>query len=59
LVDSVENIIKDVYAFYNRSAKRQRRLKELAQKSRATTIEDTAIGTLEETVEKTLEKGTS
>ena len=44
--------------FYNKSAKRQRRLKELAQKPQTTTVEDTAINTLEKTVEKTLEKGT-
>ena len=57
MVDKVENIIKDVHAFYNKSAKRQCRLKELAQKPQSTTVEDTAIDTLEKTVEKTLEKG--
>ena len=44
--------------FYNKSAKRKPRLKELAQKPQTATVEDTAINTLEKTVEKTLEKGT-
>ena len=55
----MEEIIQDVHAFYNKSAKRRRRLKELAQNTEKTTMEDKAIETLEKTVEKTLKKGTS
>ena len=59
MVHSVEEIVQDAYAFYNKSAKRQCRLKELAQKTREATMEDKAIETLEKVVEKTLEKGLS
>jgi Fic family protein len=59
LVHIIEEIIQDVYAFYNNSAKRRRRLMALAQNTGKTTMEDKAIETLENTVEKTLKKGTS
>jgi len=44
---------------YNKSAKRRRRLKELAQNIEKTTMEDKAIETLEKPVENTLKKSTS
>ena len=59
MVHDVEEIIQDVYAFYNKSAKRRRRLKVLAQDNEKTTMEDKAIETLENTVDKTLKKGIS
>ena len=52
MVQNIEEIIQDVYAFYNKSAKRRHRLKELAQNTEKTTMEDKTIETLEKTVEK-------
>jgi len=59
LVRTVEEIIQDVHAFYNKSAKRRRRLKALAENNVRATMEDKAIEILEDTVEKTLKKGIS
>jgi hypothetical protein len=59
LVQNIEEIIQDVHAFYNKSAKRRRRLNVLAQDVGKTTIKDKAIETFENTVEKTLKKGIS
>jgi len=59
LIQTVEDIIQETYAFYNKSAKRQRRLKELASPTAKPTIEDTIITDLERVIEKTLEQGTT
>jgi len=57
LVCTVEEIIQDVHAFYNKSAKRRRRLKTLAENNARATMEDKAIEILEDTVERTIKKG--
>jgi len=59
LIQTVEDIIQETYAFYNKSAKRQHRLKELASPTAKPTIEDTIITDLERVIEKTLEQGTT
>jgi len=59
LVCTVEEIIQDVHAFYNKSAKRRRRLKALAENNVRATMEDKTIETLENTVERTIKKGIS
>ncbi len=59
MVCTVEEIIQDVHAFYNKSAKRRRRLKALAENNARATMEDKAIETLEDTVERTIKKGIS
>jgi hypothetical protein len=58
MIEAIEDILQQAYAFYNKSAKRQCRLKELTnispdQKS----IEDIAIETLEHAVEESLKEG--
>lgn len=58
MIQIVEDIIQETYAFYNKSAKRQRRLKELASPNARPTIEDTMITDFEKVIEKTLEQGT-
>ena len=58
MIQTIEEILQDAYGFYNKSAKRQRRLKELAQMTNQKTIEDIAIEGLEHAVEQTLKKGT-
>lgn len=57
MVHVVEEIIQDTYTFYNKSTKRQRRLRELAQMQATTTLEDKAIESLEKSVKETLENG--
>ena len=59
MVCTVEEIIQDVHAFYNKSAKRRRRLKALAENNVRATMEDKTIETLENTVERTIKKGIS
>lgn len=59
MIHIVEEIIQDIYAFYNKSAKRRCRLKELAQNADKVKMEDKAIETLENTIEKTIKKGIS
>lgn len=50
-------MLQDIYKFYNKSAKRQRRLKELAEKNNLPTIEDKTIEELENTIRETLKQG--
>jgi len=57
LIRIIEQILQDTYGFYNKSAKRQSRLKKLAEMTNQKTIEDTAIEGLEYAVEETLRKG--
>lgn len=57
MVKRVEHILQDAYGFYNRSAKRQCRLKELAENSRQITIEDRAIQELETVIEEGIKQG--
>jgi len=53
MIEAIEDILQQAYTFYNKSAKRQRRLKELAQMSPdQKSIEDIAIETLEHAVEE-------
>ena len=59
MIQTVKDIIQETYAFYNKSAKRQCRLKELASPTVKPTIEDTIITDLERVIEKTLEQGTT
>jgi len=58
LIQIIENIIQETYAFYNKSAKRQRRLKELAISNMKPTMEDTIIADFEKIIEESLEQGT-
>ena len=57
MIHIIEEILQDTYGFYNKSAKRQRRLTELAQITTQKTMEDAAIEGLEKAVEETLKKG--
>ena len=59
MIQTVEDIIQETYAFYNKSVKRQRRLKELASPTAKPTIEDTIITDLDRVVKKTLKQGTT
>ena len=59
MIQTVEDIIQEMYAFYNKSVKRQHYLKELALATAKPTIEDTIITDLERVIEKTLEQGTT
>lgn len=53
----MEEIIQDTYAFYNKSAKRQRRLHDLAQQNRQESMEDKAIQNFENAVTESLQTG--
>jgi len=58
MIEAIEDILQQAYTFYNKSAKCQRRLKELAQMSPdQKSIEDIAIETLEHAVEESLKEG--
>ena len=57
MIQIIENIIQETYAFYNKSAKRQRRLKELAVYMKPT-MENTIIADFEKIIEESLEQGT-
>ena len=57
MVIKVEHILQEAYGFYNRSAKRQRRLKELAENSRQMSVEEKAIEKLETAIEEGLKQG--
>ena len=59
MISIIEEILQDTYKFYNKSAKRQRRLQELAEKGTQQTIEDAAIEVLENVVEESFEQGIS
>ena len=57
MIQTIEEILQEPYGFYNKSAKRQCRLKELAQMTNQKSVEDVAIEGLEHAVEQTLKKG--
>ena len=58
LIDAIENNLQKAYAFYNKSAKRQHRLRELMEMSHnQKSMEDIAIETLEHAVKESLKEG--
>ena len=61
MVLKIEEILQDVYEYYNNSAKRQGRLRELAETTgnRPQPPEDKVIDDLEIAIETTLKQGMS